>query len=92
MELFCYAAEEFTSGQISYAMIVHPDDLERVAKEVKAFSNEKEKTGVVHEPYRTISKDGKVTSNEHGSTFELFFPITREEISGKNLSIPLKDL
>jgi PAS domain S-box-containing protein len=59
-ELFGYTAEEFTSGQISYAKTVHPDDLERVAKEVTAFSNEKEKTGVVHEPYRIISKDGKV--------------------------------
>jgi CheY-like chemotaxis protein len=33
-----------------------------------------------------------VTSNENGTTFELFFPITREEISGKDLSIPFKDL
>ena len=28
----------------------------------------------------------------NGTTFELFFPITREEISGKGLSIPLKNL
>jgi nitrogen-specific signal transduction histidine kinase len=33
-----------------------------------------------------------VTSNDNGTTFELFFPITREEISGKDLFIPLKDL
>ena len=59
-ELFGYTAEEFTSGQISYAKTVHPDDLARVAKEVTTFSNEKEKTGFVHEPYRIISKDGKV--------------------------------
>ncbi len=60
MELFGYAAEEFTSGHVSYAKTVHPDDLERVAKEVTTFSNEIEKTGFVHEPYRIISKDGKV--------------------------------
>jgi PAS domain S-box-containing protein len=60
MELFGYAAEEFTSGQISYAMTVHPDDLDRVAKEVTTFSNEIERVGFVHEPYRIISKDGKV--------------------------------
>ena len=59
-ELFGYAAEEFTSGQVSYAMTIHPDDLERVAKEVTTFSNEKERTGFVHEPYRVIAKDGKV--------------------------------
>ena len=33
-----------------------------------------------------------VTSNENGTTFELFFPITREEISRKDLRIPFKDL
>ncbi len=60
MELFGYTAEEFTSGQISYAKTVHPDDLEKVAKEVATFSNEKERTGFVHEPYRIVSKDGKV--------------------------------
>jgi len=32
-----------------------------------------------------------VTSNENGTTFELYFPITRDEISGKDLSIPIKD-
>jgi PAS domain S-box-containing protein len=33
-----------------------------------------------------------VTTKANGTTFELFFPITREEITGKDLSIPLKDL
>ena len=60
MELFGYAAEEFTSGQVSYAKTVHPDDLERVADEVATFSNDKERIGFVHKPYRIISKDGKV--------------------------------
>jgi PAS domain S-box-containing protein len=60
MELFGYAAEEFTSGQVSYAKTVHPDDLERVAKEVTTFSNENDRTVFVHEPYRIISKDGNV--------------------------------
>ncbi len=60
MELFGYSAEEFTSGQVSYAKTVHPDDLERVAKEVATFSNEKERTGFVHLPYRIIANDGKI--------------------------------
>ena len=59
-KLFGYAAEEFTSGQISYAKTVHPEDLERVAKEVATFSNEKERPEFVHKPYRIISKVGKV--------------------------------
>jgi PAS domain S-box-containing protein len=32
-----------------------------------------------------------VTTNENGTTFELYFPITRDEISDKDLSIPIKD-
>ena len=32
-----------------------------------------------------------VTSDENGTTFELYFPITRDEISDKDLSIPIKD-
>ena len=59
-ELFGYDAQEFTSGQVSYAKTVHPDDLDRVANEVAIFSNEKERTGFVHKPYRIVSKDGKV--------------------------------
>jgi len=32
-----------------------------------------------------------VTSNENGTTFEGYFPITRDEVSGKDLSISIKD-
>ena len=60
IELFGYAALEFTSGQVSYANTVYPDDLERVSREVATFSKDKERTGFVHKPYRIISKDGKV--------------------------------
>ena len=60
IELFGYAAEEFTSGQVSYANTVYPDDLERVSREVATFSKDKERTGFVHKPYRIISKGGKV--------------------------------
>ncbi len=34
---FGYAPEDFTSGAVLYAGIVHPDDLERVGAEVSAF-------------------------------------------------------
>lgn len=60
VELFGYTVEEFTSGQVSYANTIHRDDLKRVAKEVATFSNEKDRTVFVHEPYRIISKDGHV--------------------------------
>jgi len=32
-----------------------------------------------------------VTTDDNGTTFELYFPITRDEISDKDLSIPIKD-
>ncbi|UCD89307.1 MAG: response regulator [Desulfobacterales bacterium] len=32
-----------------------------------------------------------VTTDKNGTTFELYFPITREEILGKDLPIPIKD-
>ncbi|OQY06546.1 MAG: hypothetical protein B6I22_05050, partial [Desulfobacteraceae bacterium 4572_123] len=32
-----------------------------------------------------------VKSDENGTTFELYFPITRDEILDKDLSIPLED-
>ena len=42
-----------------------------------------------------VVKDHKgyidVKSDENGTAFELYFPITREEISAKDLSIPIKD-
>ena len=42
-----------------------------------------------------VIKDHKgyidVRTDESGTTFELYFPITRDEISGESLSISLKD-
>ena len=32
-----------------------------------------------------------VASDEHGTTFELYFPITRDEISEKGIAIPIND-
>jgi signal transduction histidine kinase len=32
-----------------------------------------------------------VISDEKGTTFELYFPITRDEVSDKDLSVPIKD-
>ena len=59
-DLFGYRAEEFTSGQVSYADTVHPDDLQRVAQEVKTFSSENDRTVFGHEPYRIIAKQGDI--------------------------------
>jgi PAS domain S-box-containing protein len=60
IELSGYTTEEYTSGEISYARLIHPDDLERVENEVKTFSAEEGKERFIHEPYRIVTKDGEV--------------------------------
>ena len=57
-ELFGYCAEEFISSKVSYAEVIHLDDLEKVAEEVRFFSEEKGRTDFVHKPYRIITKNG----------------------------------
>ena len=57
--IFGYTAEDFISGKVNYAKCIHPDDLERVGKEVGVFSKEEGRNEFVHEPYRIITKDGK---------------------------------
>ena len=58
-EVFGYTVEEFKSGKIAYAEIVHPDDLERVSGEVATYSEEKDREEFTHIPYRIVTKDGK---------------------------------
>ena len=54
-----YIAEDFIPGKVSYAKCIHPDDLERVRKEVGVFSKEEGRDKFVHDSYRIITKDGK---------------------------------
>ena len=76
---------------------ISSDDLERIfepfyTKKVLGRSG----TGLGLAVVWNVVQDHKgyigVKSNKNGTTFELFFPITREEISGKKLSMPFKDL
>ena len=75
---------------------ISSDDLERIfepfyTKKVMGRSG----TGLGLAVVWNVVQDHKgyidVTSDENGTTFELYFPITREEISDKDLSIPIKD-
>lgn len=59
-QLFGYTAEEFISGSVSYASIVHPDDLDRVGGEVTGFSSDLTRQEFEHEPYRIVTRDGTV--------------------------------
>ena len=76
---------------------ISSDDLERIfepfyTKKVLGRSG----TGLGLAVVWNVVQDHKgyvdVKSNKNGTTFEFFFPITREEISGKELSMPFKDL
>ena len=54
---FGFEPEEFTSGKVPYATIVHPDDLERVAGEVESFTS----AGLAcfEQEYRIVGRDGQ---------------------------------
>lgn len=54
---FGYQADDFVSGRLPYASIVHPDDLARVAEEVRQFSE----AGEAHfeQDYRILDKGGR---------------------------------
>ncbi|MBN2125064.1 MAG: response regulator [Deltaproteobacteria bacterium] len=56
--LFGYTADEFVSGKVSYAACIHPEDRDRVAREVAEAGSKAEPTEFTHEPYRIIAKDG----------------------------------
>jgi len=78
-EIFGYSAQEFTSGKVQYSDLIHPDDFFRVAKEATDFTAEYDRTERVrfsHEPYRIITRTGKIKwledrthfrKNEHGN-------------------------
>jgi PAS domain S-box-containing protein len=52
-----YAAQEFNSGKSNWLDIIHPDDRERVRKEVLALE---EKPHSIIQEYRIITKDGSI--------------------------------
>ncbi len=59
VQQFGYIPEDFYTGRILFASIVHPDDLRRVAAEVDKYSNEEGKTDFTQE-YRIVTKSGEV--------------------------------
>ncbi len=55
---FGYSREELLSGAVSYSSMVHPDDLERVAAEVREYTS----AGIdrFQQEYRFIARDGGI--------------------------------
>ena len=60
VSLLGYTAEELMSGTVSYGNVVHPEDLERVGREVETFSVETGRERFNHIPYRIVTQDGTV--------------------------------
>jgi PAS domain S-box-containing protein len=58
-EVFGHAAEDFLSGRVPYAGLVHEEDAARVAEEVAAASAS-DATSFVHAPYRIRHRDGSI--------------------------------
>lgn len=55
---FGYTPEDFISGRIPYAKVVHPDDLERVTAEISEYSKKGAKEFT--QEYRIITRTGDV--------------------------------
>ena len=58
IRIFGYEDRELLSGEISYASLIHPEDLPRVIEEVREYVA----AGAVHfnQEYRIITKDGRI--------------------------------
>ena len=57
-EVFGHSPAAFSSGEVPYASLIHPDDADRVANEV-ARASEGDAASFVHEPYRVRHADGR---------------------------------
>ncbi|MGA9398852.1 MAG: HD domain-containing phosphohydrolase [Anaerolineaceae bacterium] len=55
---FGYKPQDFYSGKMSYASIVHPDDLERVSSEVKSYT--RKKVAEFTREYRIVTHDKQI--------------------------------
>ena len=54
-----YSADDFLNNSVLYTNIIHPDDIQLVADEVKSNSDNGN-SSFTHTPYRVISKDGEI--------------------------------
>ena len=53
-----YTRDDFISGRIGYAGIIHPDDQARVAYEVTRASSDSQVMNFSHKPYRLVTGSG----------------------------------
>lgn len=55
-----YSVREFMKGDVSYADIIHPDDLPRVRSEVEKWSSDPSAAAFSHAPYRIQVRGGPI--------------------------------
>ncbi|ERP30863.1 PAS domain-containing hybrid sensor histidine kinase/response regulator [Chitinivibrio alkaliphilus] len=55
---FGYSPDDFLSGRVQHASIVHPDDLEQMNREIENYTSRNIDT--YHQEYRIIGKDGSI--------------------------------
>ncbi len=58
--IFGWTADDFLTGAVHYADVVHPDDLPRVREEVSRFGADPAASKVEHAPYRIRTRNGAV--------------------------------
>ncbi|MCX6677129.1 MAG: PAS domain S-box protein [Methanothrix sp.] len=66
VNIFGYSADDFISGRIHYADIIHPDDLRRIENEVCQHTVQDD--GKFVQNYRIITKDGQIRWVEDRTT------------------------
>lgn len=55
-----YSAQEFTTGKVLFSRLIYKNDLNRVTKEVEINSKNPNSKSFNHEPYRVVTKSGKI--------------------------------
>ena len=68
--LFEFTVQDFVSGALPYTNVVHPDDLERVARQVASSSADRTSVTVAHTPYRIVTQSGDVKWVEDMTTIQ----------------------
>jgi len=58
--VFGWGTDDFLSGRVTYAQVVHPEDLSRVTEEVRRSSADPSADRVLHAPYRIVARDGSI--------------------------------
>ena len=58
--VFGHSADDFALGRVAYSSLIHPDDIERVGREVQEASADPDCMAFQHEPYRIITAQGEI--------------------------------